>query len=117
MTGVQTCALPIFVGPEALDRLGDALFHGRRADEVLYAGLSRELELGDDEARLRIAVPLADRDDVALRRAGDELVVEVGGRRRAVLLPAAIAHYRPTGATLRDGVLDVTLRPPPAEAA
>lgn len=105
------------VGTEALDRLGEALFHGRRADDVLHAGLSRELEIDDDEARLRIAVPLADRDDVALRRAGDELVVEVAGRRRAVLLPPAIAHYRPSGATLRDGVLEVTLRPPPAEPA
>lgn len=105
------------VGTEALDRLGEALFSGVRAADVLHAGLSRELEIDDDEARLRIAVPLADREDVALRRAGDELVVEVGGRRRAVLLPPAIAHYRPSGAALRDGVLEVTLRPPPDEPA
>jgi arsenite-transporting ATPase len=100
------------VGPAALDRLGDALFRDVRAEDVLHAGLARELELTEDEARLRIAVPLAAREDVALRRAGDELVVEVAGRRRTVLLPPAIAHYRPTGAVLRDGVLDVTLRPP-----
>lgn len=100
------------VGPEALDRLGDALFADVRADDVLHTGLARELEMGDDEARLRIAVPLTAREDVALRRAGDELVVEVAGRRRTVLLPPTIAHYRPTGAVLRDGVLDVTLRPP-----
>jgi arsenite-transporting ATPase len=100
------------VGPEALDRLGDALFGDVRAQDVLHTGLARELELTEDEARLRIAVPLTTREDVALRRAGDELVVEVAGRRRTVLLPPAIAHYRPTGAVLRDGVLDVTLRPP-----
>jgi arsenite-transporting ATPase len=102
------------VGTAALDRLGDALYAEHRPAEVLHQGLSRELEIDEDEARLRIAIPLADRDDVALRRSGDELVVEVAGRRRAVLLPAAIAHYRPSGATLRDGVLDVTLRPPAA---
>lgn len=100
------------VGDEALDRLADALFAGRAPEDVLHRGLARELEVRGDEAHLRIAVPLADREDVALRRAGDELVVEVGGRRRAVLLPAAIAHYRPSGAALRDGVLHVTLRPP-----
>ena len=105
------------VGTEALDRLADALYAEHRPEAVLHAGLAQELQIDEDGARLRIAVPLADRDDVALRRAGDELVVEVAGRRRAVLLPPAIAHYRPTGATLRDGVLDVTLRPPaPAEA-
>ncbi|MEV4420493.1 TRC40/GET3/ArsA family transport-energizing ATPase [Patulibacter sp. NPDC049589] len=106
------------VGAQALDRLADALYGGVRPEDVLHVGLSRELEIDEDGARLRIAVPLADREDVALRRAGDELVVEVGGRRRAVLLPPAIAHYRPTGASLRDGVLDVTLRPPaPPESA
>lgn len=103
------------VGGDALDRLAEALFPGRRPDDVLHVGLARELEVDEDEARLRIAVPLADRDDVALRRAGDELVVEVEGRRRAVLLPGAIAHYRPTGAALRDGVLHVTLRPPASD--
>jgi arsenite-transporting ATPase len=105
------------VGTEALDRLADALYEEHRPEAVLHAGLAQELQIDEDGARLRIAVPLADRDDVALRRSGDELVVEVTGRRRSVLLPPAIAHYRPTGATLRDGVLDVTLRPPaPAEA-
>ncbi|WP_051472263.1 ArsA family ATPase [Patulibacter minatonensis] len=102
------------VGTDALDRLGDALYAGVHPEDVLHVGLSRELEVDEDGARLRIAVPLADREDVSLRRAGDELVVEVGGRRRAVLLPPAIAHYRPTGASLRDGVLDVTLSPPAA---
>jgi arsenite-transporting ATPase len=106
------------VGTAALDRLGEALYAGVRPEGLLHAGLSRELEVTEDGARLRIALPLADRDDVALRRAGDELLVEVAGRRRVVLLPAAMAHYRPTGATLRGGVLDVTLRPPvPAEPA
>jgi arsenite-transporting ATPase len=100
------------VGPAALDRLGDALYAEHPAADVLHRGLARELEIGDGEAHLRISVPLADRDDIALRRAGDEVVVEVDGRRRTVLLPAAVAHYRPVGAALRDGVLDVTLRPP-----
>jgi arsenite-transporting ATPase len=100
------------VGAAALDRLGEALYAEHRPADLLHRGLARELEIGVDEAHLRIAVPLADRDDVALRRAGDDLVVEVDGRRRTVLLPAAVAHYRPVGAVLRDGVLDVTLRAP-----
>lgn len=100
------------VGTAALDRLADDLYAGVDPAGLLHAGLSRELEVTEDGARLRISVPFADREEVALRRAGDELVVEVAGRRRAVLLPPSVAHYRPTGATLRDGVLDVTLRPP-----
>lgn len=97
------------VGTAALDRLAAALYADRDAGERLYTGTARQLEIDGDQARLRIAVPLATREQVSLRRAGDELVVEVAGHRRTVLLPPAIAHYRPSGATLRDGVLDVTL--------
>jgi arsenite-transporting ATPase len=97
------------VGTAALDRLAAALYADRDAGERLYTGTARQLEIDGDRARLRIAVPLATREQVSLRRAGDELVVEVAGHRRTVLLPPAIAHYRPSGATLRDGVLDVTL--------
>ncbi|WP_320672635.1 ArsA family ATPase [Patulibacter defluvii] len=100
------------VGAAALDRLGDALYAEVDPAAMLHHGAARELEVDGDEARLRIAVPLADRDEVAVRRAGDELIVEVAGRRRTVLLPAAIAHYRPSGAALRDGTLEVALRAP-----
>lgn len=104
------------VGEAALDRLATELYADVDPAALLHAGPARELEVDGDQAWLRIAVPLADRGEVAVRRAGDELVVEVAGRRRTVLLPASIAHYRPSGAALRDGTLEVTLSaPPPAD--
>lgn len=118
------------VGAPALDRLADALYAtpppppdepdpaGRsgpprlRPHERLYTGTARRLQVDGDEATLRVAVPFVDRDDIHLRRVDGELIVEVDGRRRTVLLPPTIAHYRPTEATVRDGMLQVTLRGP-----
>lgn len=100
------------VGPAALDRLGDDLFGDRDPAALLHAGLGRELEVGDARAALRIAVPFADREAVQVKRIGGEVVVRVDGHQRTVVLPRAIADYRPSGAALRDGVLEVELVAP-----
>ncbi|MDX8153083.1 ArsA family ATPase [Patulibacter brassicae] len=102
------------IGDAALDRLAAALYPDHDPAARLHPGHGRELVVEGDVARLRIAVGLAERGEVGLRRSGDELVVEVAGRRRTVLLPDPIAHYRPHEATLRDGTLEVTLRAPVA---
>ncbi len=102
------------IGDAALDRLAAALYPDHDPAARLHPGRGRELVVDGDVARLRIAVGLAERGEVGLRRSGDELVVEVAGRRRTVLLPDPIAHYRPHEATLRDGTLEVTLRAPVA---
>lgn len=100
------------VGDEALDRLGDALYPHAPVSDRLYVGTARELVVDGDQAELRIAVPFADREAVRLRRVGAELIVDVADRRRTVLLPHAVADYRPTAATVTEGVLRITLQAP-----
>lgn len=102
------------VGDQALDRLGDALYPHAPVSDRLYVGTARELVVGEDGAELRIAVPFADREQVRLRRIGAELVIDVADRRRTVLLPPAVADYRPTAATVAGGVLRITLQAPTA---
>ncbi|MFA4928777.1 MAG: TRC40/GET3/ArsA family transport-energizing ATPase [Patulibacter sp.] len=105
------------VGAEALDRLGATLYPHAPVSDRLYVGNAREFVVDGDHAELRIAVPFADREDVRLRRSGAELIVDVAGRRRTVLLPPAVADYRPTAATVDGGVLRITLQAPaPTEA-
>ncbi len=94
-------------GAAMLDRLGGALFAGDDAAALLHGGLAREFGLGDGDGHVRLAVPFADRDDVSVKKVGDELVVAVEGRRRTVILPAALAALKPTGAALDDGALVV----------
>jgi arsenite-transporting ATPase len=90
-----------------LDRLAGALFADGDPAAVLHDRLAQELTVGDGRAELRLDLPFADKGDVALRKIGLELVVRVDGQKRTIVLPGALAGYRPTGAALRDGSLVV----------
>ena len=106
------------VGPEMLDRLGEALFDGIAADAVLYEGMAQELDLDDDGgATLRIALPFAERGSISLKKIGLELVVGVDGQRRTIMLPGALHGFRPAGAAFNDGALEVTFDAPERAAA
>jgi arsenite/tail-anchored protein-transporting ATPase len=96
-------------GPEMLGRLGDAVFDGRAPDAVLHHRLAQELEILDDGAVVSIDLPLARKADISLKKIGPELVVRVDGQKRTIILPPALAAYRPTEAAFTDGTLRVTL--------
>ena len=98
------------VGPEMLDRLGDSLFGAGGLDPsgILHDSVTQELEVSEREARLRLALPLANKADVALKKIGLELIIRVDGHKRTITLPSAMAGFQPTGATLEEGRLEVT---------
>jgi arsenite-transporting ATPase len=96
------------VGPNMLDRLADALFGEHDPAAVLHEAVTQELEVSNGEARLRLPLPLADKGDITLKKAGLELIVGVNGQRRTIALPSALAGFEPAGATFDDGALEVT---------
>ena len=98
------------VGAAMLDRLGSALFDGLDADGVLHDELAQELSLDDDGARLRLDLPFAEKGDISLKKIGLELVVRVDGQKRTIMLPPALAPYRPASASFADGSLLVSFR-------
>jgi arsenite-transporting ATPase len=97
------------VGPEMLDRLAGELFlaDGLAPAEVLHGALAQELTVLDDGALLRIQLPFAEKGDISLKKIGPELVVGVGGQRRVVMLPPAMAAMRPGAATFTEGALQI----------
>src|SRR3712207_758407 len=99
-------------GEAMLDRLGDALFGGRDVAAVLHASFTQGLVVGRDGASLRLELPFADKGELDLKKVGAELVVRVGSHKRTMLLPPALAGYRPSGATFEDGALTVTFDAP-----
>ena len=99
-------------GGEMLDRLGEELFGGLEAHEVLHETIPHELVLEEGHARLRVALPFADRGRLSLKKIGLELVVSVDGQRRTIMLPPALAGHRPAQATFADGSLEVTFDGP-----
>jgi arsenite/tail-anchored protein-transporting ATPase len=94
-------------GPAMLDRLADALYREHDPAAVLQTRLAHELVVDDGRATLRLELPLADKDDVSLKKIGLELVVRVGTEKRTILLPPALAAYRAAGARFADGSLHV----------
>lgn len=97
------------LGAEMLDRLAGALFNdaGHDPAAVLHHALTQELEVTEDGARLRLALPFASKGDISLKKIGLELMVGVDGQRRTIILPSAMASFRPAGATFEDGALEV----------
>jgi arsenite-transporting ATPase len=95
------------LGDAMLDRLAGALFADTDPAAVLHDRLAQELSMDDGRAELRLDLPFARKGDVALRKIGLELVVRVDGQKRTIVLPGALAGFKPTGAALRDGSLVV----------
>jgi arsenite/tail-anchored protein-transporting ATPase len=103
------------IGAAMLDRLGEAVFAQHDPGAMLYSDLSQELELRDGVASLRLKVPFTDKAEIELKKVGLELVVRVAEHKRNIILPPALAPYKPKGAKFDDGALTVTFeRPEPA---
>src|SRR4051812_39558883 len=95
------------IGDERLDALGAAIFADHEPAGVLHDRLAQELSVNNGRAQLRLDLPFARKGDVQLKKIGLELIVRVDGHKRTIVLPGALAGYRPTSATLEDGSLTV----------
>jgi arsenite-transporting ATPase len=95
------------LGAAMLDRLAADLFHGHDPGAVLHDRLAQELSLNGPSAELRLDLPFVSRGDIALKKIGLELVVRVDGYKRTIVLPGALAGFKPTSAKLLDGSLVV----------
>jgi arsenite-transporting ATPase len=95
------------IGDVRLDRLAAALFERHDAAGVLHDRLAQELRVNNGRAELRLDLPFASKGDVKLKKIGLELVVRVDGHKRTIVLPGALAGYKPMSATLSDGALTV----------
>ena len=95
------------IGPERLDELAAAVFADHAPAAVLHDRLTQELSIVDGHASLRLDLPFAERGDVSLKKIGLELVVRVDGHKRTIVLPGALAGFKPISATLEDGSLIV----------
>jgi arsenite/tail-anchored protein-transporting ATPase len=96
------------VGPEMLDRLAEEIFSEHDPAAVLHDAITQEIEVSGEQARLRLALPFARKGDISLKKIGLELVVGVDGQKRTIILPPALAAFRPVEATFEDGALEVT---------
>lgn len=100
------------VGEAALAPLADAAYGTDDPAAVLHAGPRPEVVgAGGPTPVLRLPLPDCAADDVDLLQRGDELYVDVGGHRRALVLPTALRARPVTSATVADGWLEIGFGP------
>jgi arsenite-transporting ATPase len=95
------------IGAERLDELAAAIFAETDPAAVLHDRLTQELSMADGTASLRLDLPFAERGDVSLKKIGLELLVRVDGHKRTIVLPGALAGFKPISAVLEEGSLVV----------
>src|SRR3954452_18724189 len=93
------------IGAERLDALAEAIFAGSDPAAVLHDRLTQDLSMNAGSASLRLDLPFAQRGDVSLKKIGLELLVRVDGHKRTIVLPGALAGFKPTSAVLQEGSL------------
>ena len=63
---------------------------------MLHDRLAQELTVNNGRAQLRLDLPFAAKGDVKLKKIGLELIVRVDTHKRTIVLPGALAGYKPT---------------------
>jgi arsenite-transporting ATPase len=95
------------VGIEMLKRMGQALYGDQDPSQVFFEGSPQEIKKSGKGYVLKMKLPFADKSDVHLTRAGDELAISVGNFRRNAILPRALANLEVQKARMEDGKLVV----------
>ncbi|MGQ0466022.1 MAG: ArsA family ATPase [Sporichthyaceae bacterium] len=99
------------VGPGELAEFADALYADLpgRGDPCAVLAESEPMTIRHigDRYVLSLALPLADKQDMDLRRKGEELVLTVAGHRRQLALPALLARRPVMGAEMVGDRLEI----------
>lgn len=106
------------VGMDALSKLAADLFGDEDPGQIFFQGSVQEIvELEDGGYLLRLPISFVERDDVKLRKRGDELFITIGNFKREMILPTVLAKRRTTNGRLHDGMLEITFAPLETELA
>ena len=100
------------VGVERLAELGQALFGDSDPSEFLYRGRPYSVARDGDGYVLSVELPFTSKEEISLSRKADELVLQVGGWRRNLVLPRLLLDVPTSGAKMEDKVLKVRFAQP-----
>ncbi|HEY4228296.1 MAG TPA: ArsA family ATPase [Candidatus Limnocylindrales bacterium] len=95
------------IGAERLAEIGQALFGDEDPTAFFYRGRPYRVVAEGSDHVLEVALPFTSRDAVQLTRDGDELLLQVDGLRRTIVLPRALVDAPTIGAKMEDGVLRI----------
>jgi arsenite-transporting ATPase len=100
------------VGVERLAELGHALFGDTDPAEFLYRGRPYSVAREGDGYVLSVELPFTSKEEISLSRKADELVLQVGGWRRNLVLPRILLDAPTRGAKMEEHMLRVRFGAP-----
>jgi arsenite-transporting ATPase len=100
------------VGVARLGELATALFGDSDPSEFLYRGRPYWVSHEGNEYILSVELPFTSKEEISLSRKADELVLQVGGWRRNLVLPRLLLDAPTKGAKMEDRVLKVRFGQP-----
>jgi arsenite/tail-anchored protein-transporting ATPase len=110
--------IPIFKAPlfdremyglEALEALAEDVFDEEEPLSSFFQGTAHEIVKSNGGYEVVLNLPLAEKESVDLSKRGAELLVQVGGYKRNVLLPDSMARLKAAGAKIDGDKLRVRL--------
>jgi arsenite-transporting ATPase len=105
------------VGLKALREFGRLVYGDQDPAQHFYRGRPYSVVRSDGEYVLSVDLPFTSKDQIALSRHADELVIDVGDWRRNLVLPRALIEAEALGAQFEDHVLRVRFAAPARAAA
>jgi arsenite-transporting ATPase len=108
---VPVRTVPLFdremIGVDRLVEIGEALFQDVDPTDFFYRGRPYQVRSEGGVHTLEVALPFTSREEVQLSRNGDEILLQVGGWRRNLVLPRALVDLPTSGAKMEDGYLKI----------
>ena len=100
------------VGERMLRRLGSIVFGNDDPTSFFFRGRPYTVRREGDAFVLELELPFTTREEVRLTRYGDELVVQVGGWRRNLILPRVLVDAPTRSAGFHDNILRIEFDAP-----
>ncbi len=95
------------IGADALEAFGQELYGELDPSVAMHDGSPMQVSQRDGAWVLVVELPFAEKDQLALSRKGDELLVTIAGHRRAILLPDSLRRRRVVDAVVDRDRLEV----------
>jgi arsenite-transporting ATPase len=97
------------IGRELLQDVGKRLYRGRDPKDCFARSAGVAFATVGNGYEVKMALPNVKPNDIEVVKNGDEIVVRVGLVRRRIALPSRMTRCEPVRASLKEGMLRVTL--------
>jgi arsenite/tail-anchored protein-transporting ATPase len=102
------------VGKDMLRLMAKRLFGDSDPSKIMFKGRAHTIEKDSEGYILTVPLPFAEKEQLELVRAGEDLFARVGSQRRNIMLPRALLGLEVAGAKFENGVLRVRFVDPGA---